>query len=50
VEHVVDDGGEPAYIKEEVLPSLFQTFLDHRMALDRRNYSNWYTTVEIADK
>ena len=32
------DGVEAQYIRDEVLPSFFKHFWQHRMALDRRNY------------
>ena len=32
------DGVEEEYIRDEVLPSFFKHFWQHRMALDRRNY------------
>ncbi|XP_044726974.1 splicing factor 3B subunit 1 [Chrysoperla carnea] len=45
------DGVESQYIKEEILPSFFKHFWNHRMALDRRNYRQLVdTTVEIANK
>ncbi|XP_072179032.1 splicing factor 3B subunit 1-like [Diadema setosum] len=45
------DGVEEDYIRDEVLPSFFKHFWQHRMALDRRNYRQLVdTTVEIANK
>ncbi|PIK53244.1 hypothetical protein BSL78_09883 [Apostichopus japonicus] len=45
------DGVEAQYIRDEVLPSFFKHFWQHRMALDRRNYRQLVdTTVEIANK
>ncbi|XP_033099282.1 splicing factor 3B subunit 1-like isoform X1 [Anneissia japonica] len=45
------DGVEPQYIRDEVLPSFFKHFWQHRMALDRRNYRQLVdTTVELANK
>ncbi|CAI4221070.1 unnamed protein product [Auanema sp. JU1783] len=45
------DGVEPAYIRDEILPSFFRAFWNQRMAMDRRNYRQLVdTTVEIAAK
>ncbi|XP_072037887.1 splicing factor 3B subunit 1-like isoform X2 [Amphiura filiformis] len=45
------DGVEAQYIRDEVLPSFFKHFWQHRMALDRRNYRQLVdTTVELANK
>ena len=42
---------EPHYIKTEILPHFFESFWNHRMALDRHIYRQLVdTTVEIANR